>query len=291
MLGLRPQPAGRIVLTVGSEANGLRVDRYLREQTKLSPPLLFKLLRKKSIIQVSTAQTKRLQGSDRVHAGMQIQIPGSLLPSDSTAQQQQRQQQQQHFSGHRLQYLYESSSLVVIQKPYGLACQGGTGVTSSIDMMLPQEHRLVHRLDRHTTGALVVARTRLAASALARAFSDRQVDKTYIALLSGVPKERAGTINHALISSGESVRLSDGAEDDRAKEAITRYRVLKTGAWRERQISLVELDILTGRKHQIRVHCAKVLGCPVLGDSRYSAAASEKTKDHMFLHLFRIKVP
>ncbi|KAJ2854342.1 hypothetical protein FB639_006387, partial [Coemansia asiatica] len=97
-------------------------------------------------------------------------------------------------------------------------------------------------------------------------------------------------INRALVNNGQNVCLADQADDNGAKEAVTKYKVLKTGIWREQQVSLVELDILTGRKHQIRVHCAKVLGCPVLGDSRYSAA-DEKTRGNMYLHLFRIKVP
>ncbi|KAJ2236756.1 hypothetical protein IWW45_001533 [Coemansia sp. RSA 485] len=269
------------VITVECEANGLRVDRYLRDKVQVAPSVLFKLLRKKTITQINTTQSKRLQGSDRVFAGMQIKLPNSLLsPSDNSKQQ---------INAQKLPFLYESASMAVIQKPYGLACQGGTKVTSSVDTILPPEYRLVHRLDRHTTGALVVARTRLAASALAKAFHDRNVDKTYIALLKGIPKCTAGTINHALVNNGEMVGLAGSAEDG-AKAAITRYKVLKTGVWNDQQLSLVELDILTGRKHQIRVHCAKALGCPVLGDSRYSATG-EKTKGHMYLHLFRIKIP
>ncbi|KAJ1941759.1 hypothetical protein FBU59_003406 [Linderina macrospora] len=115
-------------------------------------------------------------------------------------------------------------------------------------------YKLVHRLDLPTSGALAVARGRLAAVKLTRAFHDRTVRKKYVAVLQGIPATPQGLINHPLVERNTDVVPATDENEGRAKEAVTKYRVLKSGCHEEVLVSLVEFDILTGRKHQIRVH-------------------------------------
>ncbi|KAJ2778083.1 hypothetical protein GGI15_004287 [Coemansia interrupta] len=296
------------VLSVPQHAHGQRVDRFVLSQTHVPPALLFKHLRKKTIAQTTAdGKRRRLQGSDRVHSGMQIQIPGSLVTaqgSSSTATAEVDAGHVQAFVRQTMPLLCETAGVAVFLKPAGLACQGGTRVGVSAAGLLAQvsaEYRLVHRLDRGTTGALVVARSRAAAHVLAAAFARHSaadgtaVDKTYYAVLLGHPAVRQGTIDTPLANIGTHVRTATDADTSSggsaAKHALTEYRVVRRGTWQSRPISLVELRIATGRKHQIRVHCATALGCPVLGDAKYGSAEGSRETKNMFLHLHRIRVP
>ncbi|KAJ2742980.1 hypothetical protein GGI20_004086 [Coemansia sp. BCRC 34301] len=276
------------VLTVPSHAAGQRADRYIQSQINIPASLVYRLLRKRAITEQTT--NGRLQGSDRVHVGMRIQIPSSLeTPSETKSEAtDEATSRKRALATKRLRKLFENDAVAVLLKPAGLACQGGTGVRHSVDTMLGDldstgGYRLVHRLDRDTTGALVVARTRLAAASLGAAFRDRTVTKRYIALLLGIPGEPRGVITNPLINTGATTRV---ASNDKAKPATTTYRVLCTGQMDGDDVAIVEVGILTGRKHQIRAHCAHVLKCPVYGDNKYSTQCGP-----MFLHLFEITVP
>ncbi|KAJ2488494.1 hypothetical protein IWW37_004765 [Coemansia sp. RSA 2050] len=294
---MHPSTALLRLLTVPSHAAGLRADRFILAQVSIPPPLLFKLLRKRAISQVlEGGKSLRMQGSDRVHPGMQIQVPSDLVVTTKDGKSPDSKQHRQEFAARHLPMLYENDALAVLQKPSGLPCQGGTSVKYSIDEMLGDlspDYRLVHRLDRDTTGALVVARSRLAAAALTAAFRDRAISKRYIALLQGIPEEHHGTISRPLVNTGMITTVLAPTDDEHraqmAKPAVTKYRVLRSGTLGNKSVSMVELDILTGRKHQIRAHCAQVLGCPVFGDRKYASA--ESTNDPMYLHLFEIAVP
>ncbi|KAJ2898214.1 hypothetical protein IWW38_001458 [Coemansia aciculifera] len=302
------------LLTVPSHAAGLRADRYILSQVSIPSPLLHKLMRKRVIAHIvaePNGTTKRIQGSDRVYEGMRIHIPGDLVTAASDAAGDKQNgdsskallEKRRDFAKQRLPMLFENDAMAVLQKPAGLSCQGGTGVRYSVDEMLADldateatGYRLVHRLDRDTTGALVVARSRLAAAALTAAFRDRAVSKRYIALLQGIPEEKSGTINNPLINTGTMTCVLSPADDERraqlAKPATTKYRIMRTGKFGQLDVAIVELDILTGRKHQIRAHCAQVLKCPVLGDHRYNNnKAAVAANASMYLHLFEITVP
>ncbi|KAJ1721604.1 hypothetical protein LPJ53_003882 [Coemansia erecta] len=315
---------GLRLLSVPKHAHGQRVDRFVLSQTHMPQALLFKHLRKKGIAEHTAdgRRGRRLQGSDRVHSGMQIQLPGSLVvvkPAHKGSEEKDSSSDPEHVQAllrHTMPVLRETAGVTVFLKPAGLACQGGTRVGVSAAGLLAQvsaAYRLVHRLDRGTTGALVVARSRAAANVLAAAFArppgasaHNAVDKTYYAVLCGRPARRQGTIDAALVNAGTHVRTADDAPGAAAaaaagagagagaKQALTEFRVVRQGTWGGRRVALVELRIATGRKHQIRVHCASVLGCPVLGDAKYGgtshggAAAAGK---NMFLHLHRITVP
>jgi len=169
--------------------------------------------------------------------------------------------------------LYEDKDVMVLNKPIGLAVQGGSGTYRHIDGMLEsmrdrdgQKPRLVHRIDKDTAGCLLIAKSRLAASVLAKSFRSRDARKVYWALVPGVPKPRQGRISTYLAreESEERMRVARHGEDD-ASHAITYYAVVEQAA---QKMSWLSLKPVTGRTHQLRAHLAHI-GHPIVGDPKY----------------------
>ncbi len=170
--------------------------------------------------------------------------------------------------------LYRDEHLIVVNKPFGLPVQGGPGIIRHLDGMLDalrfgaDKPKLVHRLDRDTTGVLVLARTPGTAAKLAASFRSRDVHKTYWAVVAGRPVPVEGRISLPLKRvngpRGERTQIAERG-DKEAATAITDYRTLDNAA---QKLSWLELQPLTGRTHQLRVHCW-ALGAPILGDEKY----------------------
>ena len=197
--------------------------------------------------------------------------------------------------------LYMDKQVIVIDKPPGLATQGGSGLTKHVDGMLdslqyekPTRPKLVHRLDRDTSGVLLVARTAQAASGLSQSLALRDTSKVYWALVRGVPKQKHGVVKAALVKEGghgprgrdERMTVSD---DDEAKFALTEYAVMGTAG---QEFAWVAARPITGRTHQIRVHMAS-LGTPIVGDFKYGgtdARAKGEIADKLHLHARSIDI-
>jgi 23S rRNA pseudouridine955/2504/2580 synthase len=171
--------------------------------------------------------------------------------------------------------LFEDGEVLVLNKPMGLAVQGGSGTVRHVDSMLDalrerdgQRPRLVHRLDKDTSGVLLIAKTRLAAAALAKTFRSRSARKIYWALVVGVPKPRQGRISTYLAKGGgpegELMRIAKHGEKD-ASHAVTYYAVVDQAA---QKLSWLSLKPVTGRTHQLRAHC-QIIGHPIVGDPKY----------------------
>jgi 23S rRNA pseudouridine955/2504/2580 synthase len=171
--------------------------------------------------------------------------------------------------------LHEDDKVIVLNKPAGLAVQGGSGVTRNVDKMLEawtspkgEKPRLVHRLDRDTSGVLVIARTRGAAQKLTAAFRERDTKKTYWSLVRGVPRKHEDKISTWLVKEatpdGDRMRVAKHGEDG-ADHAISYYRVLETAA---QNLAWLEMEPYTGRTHQLRVHALHI-GHPIIGDPKY----------------------
>jgi 23S rRNA pseudouridine955/2504/2580 synthase len=182
-----------------------------------------------------------------------------------------------------LKILYEDNNCIVIDKPAGLAVQGGKGVKSSVDRILAEMRDpaplLVHRLDKDTSGALLTAKTKEAAADFSRLLgADRQAVKRYIAVCAGSPVKKEGIISQDLMIRGA------------VKKSETRYKVIKSA-----RFSVLELELVTGRMHQIRRHLA-LNGNPVIGDDKYGDFALNKKLHketglkHLLLHSSRLVI-
>ncbi len=198
--------------------------------------------------------------------------------------------------------LYEDDDVFVFNKPAGLAVQGGSGLTRHVDAMLDslrddkdQKPRLVHRLDRATSGVLVVARTRLAAQKLAAAFRSRSTKKIYWALVKGVPKPRQGRISTWLAKQGgpegDRMRVARHGADD-ASHAVSLYSVVDQAG---PKFSWLSMRPVTGRTHQLRAHAAHI-GHPIIGDEKYFTAEDDwdfpgGLQNKLHLHARRIIIP
>lgn len=172
--------------------------------------------------------------------------------------------------------LYEDKDLMVLNKPHGLAVQGGSGTTRHIDGLLEAlrdkdgvKPRLVHRLDKDTAGCLIVAKSRLAAATLAKTFRSRAARKIYWALVPGVPRVRQGRVS-TWLAKGTDERGDQKMQiakhgDDGADHALTYYAVVDTAG---QKLTWLSLKPVTGRMHQLRVHTAEI-GHPIVGDPKY----------------------
>lgn len=255
--------------TIAEDDDGIRLDRWFRRHYPgLTHARLEKLLRKGEI----RLDGKRAKAADRILAGQSMRLPPQVVH----AKVEERPKAAPVRTTRRLEdaILYMDKHLIVLNKPSGLATQGGSGLKEHVDGMLDQlsfektsRPKLVHRLDRDTSGVLLVARTAQAAAGLSRALASRDASKVYWALVKGVPKQKHGIVKAALAKEG--VRGKDErmtvSEDEEAKFALTEYAVMGQAG---QEYAWVAARPVTGRTHQIRVHLAS-LGTPIMGDFKY----------------------
>jgi 23S rRNA pseudouridine955/2504/2580 synthase len=265
-------PAVQTVAVTPDEA-GMRVDRFLEARFPgLSFSHIQRVIRKGEV----RVDGKRTQPKNRLEAGQAVRIPPLRL-DQPTPRIEQNEVDDRTRAFLKSITLYEDDDVLVLDKPMGLAVQGGSGTVRHVDGMLGalqvpggQRPRLVHRLDKDTAGCLLVAKTRFAAAALAKTFRSRGARKIYWALVAGVPKPRQGRISTFLAKEeleGDSrMRIARHGEEG-ASHAVTYYAVVETAA---RQLAWLSLKPVTGRTHQLRAHAAHI-GHPIVGDPKYFA--------------------
>jgi 23S rRNA pseudouridine955/2504/2580 synthase len=281
-------PPRVVMLTVAKDEAGMRLDRWFKEHF---PGLGFGHLQKLIRSGQVRVDGGRVQTSTRLAAGQQVRVPplqsadaatasGSSFAVDGTGAPMARPKQTPSANeGDYLRsiMLYEDEHVFVFNKPAGLAVQGGSGMTRHIDGMLEAfrdskgvKPRLVHRLDRETSGCLLVARTRLAAATLGRTFQTRSARKIYWALVYGLPKPPQGKVSTYLKKvanpegDGDMMVVAKHGEKD-AQHAVTYYSVVDHAGGR---MAWLTMKPTTGRTHQLRVHC-QAIGHPIIGDPRY----------------------
>lgn len=281
--------------TILESDDGIRLDRWFkRHYAGLPHALLEKYLRKGDI----RIDGKKAKSSDRIVTGQVLRCPQIKL--DEIQKRQPVKIDQREAEEIRKWVLYKDDNILVINKPAGLAVQGGTKVHKSVDGLLgalmmdrAERPRLVHRLDRDTSGCLVLARTRKAATVLSAGFAGKDIEKTYWALVNGAPIHMKDVIDVPLakMTEDETAYEAVTVDENEGKYAITEYSVLDTLA---RKFTLMELKPLTGRTHQLRVHMAHI-GCPIVGDHKYGgsmdSAESIGVENRLHLHARRIVIP
>lgn len=257
-------------ITIHEKDEGIRLDRWFkRYYPQISHGILQKYLRKGDI----RLDQKKSAANDRIQAGQILTIP-SLLQNTFVKKVDENKN---NFPEEKLEelkksVLYKDKNILVLNKPAGIPVQGGSKIKYHIDGILghlkfeaDERPCLVHRLDKDTSGFLLLARSKKMAAQLTKYFKEKQIEKTYIAVLAGVPKKREGFITEPLIKQkgpwGEKVEI----DHQQGRDAKTYYKVIDVVG---KKACLVILKPITGRTHQLRVHCMS-MGTPILGDGKY----------------------
>jgi 23S rRNA pseudouridine955/2504/2580 synthase len=280
--------------TVSEDDDGIRLDRWFKRHM---PEVSFNIVSRWARTGQLRLAGKRAVPGDRVEAGQEIRIP----PAEATPLRPARPQpKRDRVTDDEAQFVRdmvidETPDAFVLNKPPGLATQGGTKTQQHLDRLLDGlageggRPKLVHRLDKDTSGALLVAKTARSAGHFAKAFSGRTARKVYWALVVGVPDAEQGTIDAPLAkqpgTGGEKMHISE----EHGLPAKTRWRVIDRAGNRA---AWVELQPLTGRTHQLRAHMAAI-GHPIVGDAKYGGAEAFLTggiSRKLHLHARRIRI-
>ncbi|KAH6811820.1 Pseudouridine synthase family protein [Perilla frutescens var. frutescens] len=289
------------------ETNTTALKWILKCCPHLPRSLVQKLFRLRQVRkECSSAETteqrpRRVGAKDLMDVGDRIYLPKSVDEKShpTTAENQSISNEKEQNFVQSLE-LYKDSAIIVINKPPGMPVQGGVGIKRSLDELAAkylrydytEPPRLVHRLDRDSSGILVMGRTQLSTTVLHSIFREKTVgasndvlsskkalQKRYWALVIGSPRRRRGLISVPLIKlvidngKSERITVADNSHTLSGQHAVTEYRVMESSP---SGFTWLELSPLTGRKHQLRVHCAEVLGTPIVGDYKYGRQAHKK---------------
>jgi 23S rRNA pseudouridine955/2504/2580 synthase len=283
--------------TVGYDDDGIRLDRWFKRHM---PETSFTTVAKWARTGQLRVDGLRATPGDRIIAGQVLRVPPAepalVATSNKPTMRPRTILSEDEESYVREMVIHKDRDALVLNKPPGLATQGGTKTTTHVDGLLDAlqfeaegRPKLVHRLDKDTSGALLVARNARAAAFFAKAFSGRTAKKIYWALVIGVPSIDDGTIELPIGkqpgTGGEKMHV----DEENGQTARSRYRVIERAG---NSCCWVELQPFTGRTHQLRVHMAAI-GHPIVGDGKYGGAAAFLTggiSRKMHLHARRIRV-
>ena len=287
--------ADALTFSVSEDDDGIRLDRWFKRH---QPEISFNMVSRWARTGQLRLDGKRVAPGDRIVAGQEIRIPpaeaGPQRPPAASPKRSTLTSEEVELV--RSLVIHEDEHAFVLNKPPGLATQGGTKTTNHLDRLLDglsdqsgNRPKLVHRLDKDTSGALLVARTARAAAFFSKSFSGRTARKVYWALVIGVPSADEGLIDAPLAkqpgTGGEKMHISE----EHGLAARTRWRVIDRAGNRA---AWVELQPHTGRTHQLRVHMAAI-GHPIVGDGKYGGQDAFLTgtiSRKLHLHARRLKI-
>ena len=285
--------------SVAADEDGMRLDRWFRLHF---PQVTFAYLNKLTRTGQVRVGAARAKTSTRLREGDEIRVPPLAFdrrPADTPKADVKplTREERRLFDS---MVMHEDKDIFVLNKPSGFAVQGGTkthhhldGLLMGLGVELGERPLLVHRLDRDTSGVIVVAKRRAVAASLGKLFATRTVKKTYWAVVKGVPKPLQGKIDVALVKAkgpeGDRMRASREGEEDDEQRAITQYAVIDKAG---QVASWLSMQPTTGRQHQLRAHAAHI-GTPILGDNKYGGDVDlpEGVENRLHLHARRIVFP
>ena len=287
------------ILAVTEDDNDIRLDRWFkRHYPDIGHGQLEKWLRTGQV----RVDGKRVKASQRLQSGQHVRVPPvPAAPADPIAAAERPRPPVDEKTARMLRdaVLYMDDDVIALNKPAGLAVQGGTGTGERhLDAWLDalkygrnERPRLVHRLDKDTSGVLLLGRSAAAAAKLAAAFKSRAARKCYWALVVGVPKPAQGRVDAPLAKLPGRAGEKMAVDEDEGKRAVTWYRVVDSAL---RKAAWLEMEPRTGRTHQLRAHCA-LLGTPILGDGKYGGAeafiSGTGVSRKMHLHARAVRLP
>ncbi len=281
---------------VGRNEGDQRLDRWFKTHF---PSISFGRLQKYLRTGQIRVNGKRAKAGQRLEVGQSIRIPPlGDTPDHSPAKKAPRELTQEDVAFVRSLVIYQNDEVFVVNKPAGLAVQGGTKTERHLDGLLDglikdgeERPRLVHRLDRDTSGVMILAKGRESAAKLGKAFKGKETRKIYLALTIGVPNPQEGEISMALSKAGGPGQERVVADPEDGKSAITWYKVIDTAG---KRAALVVLWPRTGRTHQLRAHLA-ALETPIIGDGKYGGKEAFLTgidiAKQVHLHALEIDLP
>jgi len=280
-------------VTVADGEGDQRLDRWFKRKfPHVGQGQIEKMCRKGEI----RVDGGRVKANTRVEEGQSIRVPPLPLPHEVAQREKTRDVSKVSKADAKMMLdsvIYKDDEIIAINKPAGLPTQGGSKQTRHVDGLsvalqfdYDEKPRLVHRLDKDTSGVLLLARTRAAAKALTEAMRHKQTRKIYWAVVAGVPTPYLGEIKYGLVKAGGHGARGEGEKmiavhprevdsTPGAKRAITQYATLYRVAGRA---SWVAMEPITGRTHQLRAHMAEI-GHPIIGDGKYGGAGQENLGD------------
>jgi 23S rRNA pseudouridine955/2504/2580 synthase len=279
------------LLKIGEADDGQRLDRLLKKVLPQIPYAAIQKWLRKGDVRING---KRAKAEARVAAGDTVRLPPQTVLAGGPRTESRDSKNYVATNADKKMFtdglVYEDKQLLVFNKPAGLPAQAGGGQTRSLDRIVTalwpsSPPKLVHRLDRETTGLIILAKNRTTAAALMTQFAGREVKKTYLALCMGKLPAQEGVVDAPLLKRGPMAVVSPQGDS-----AQTRWRLVESI---ESEIHLIEAEPLTGRMNQIRAHMAHI-GLPLVGDDKYGgsdareAARALQTPNTLYLHAWKL---
>ncbi|MDF3047292.1 MAG: ribosomal large subunit pseudouridine synthase [Candidatus Midichloriaceae bacterium] len=277
-------------VTITSEDADIRLDRYFkRYHPEVSFGVIAKLVRKKDI----KLNGKRADISTKLAEGDSLSYP--KLQETALTTRDSIQHKDKDIELIKNSVIFMDENIIVLNKPSGLAVQGGSKIKISVDDLAEylkydykDKPKLVHRLDKETSGLLVLARKTSIAADLSEVIKRKNFHKIYLALCLNTPKLASGKIDMPIEKTLDTkTNFEKVTTTAKGKNAVTYYKVVDKAA---SKYSLIEAEIITGRTHQIRVHLSSI-GCPIMGDDKYGIRSeiSSGIRDKLYLHAYKLE--